>query len=508
MSVVLLAPTAKRATRGEVLVLLAGVAAALVLRVAVLDARSLWFDEAFSVAIARLPAAQIWNLIARTDAHPPLYYLLLHVWLLLGDSPGVIRSLSLVSGMLTVAVAWFFARELGGRALATVTAVLLGTAALAVQASVEARMHALLGLLALGATYALWRAATGESRPWVWAAYTATMALAFYVDYFAFLLVPAHLLYLALHHRRERAVQMRFLLALGAALLAYTPWWPAVAQQLAGGRADRIWQGAMPLTAPLNMVALSSFGGYLLGLGGYLLDDGRWSWGQVLLVLPFLVLLGAGTVTMVRRGAGTLLLLVWAVPVAILIGASVVTGLFYAIPRYAAFVQPFFILLLAQGILALALRERRTATLIVLTTGIIVLNLAVLGATFDDPRYQPYNWAAAARYVEARWQPGDGLLFYPQTARVAFGYYFTERGSDAVTLYAQPWTSRPSRAALVRALPPISALLHNADRVWVVLTEPAPPESRQALLAALERTYRRREGVDFRYVYVLLYERR
>jgi len=41
----------------------------------------------------------------------------------------------------------------------------------------------------------------------------------------------------------------------------------------------------------------------------------------------------------------------------------------------------------------------------------------------------------------------------------------------------------------------------------VVLTEPTPPESREALLEAVEQTYRWREGADFRYVYVLLYER-
>src|SRR3990172_4211222 len=67
-------------------------------------------------------------------------------------------------------------------------------------------------------------------------------------------------------------------------------------------------------------------------------------------------------------------------------------------------------------------------------------------------------------------------------------------------------TPRPTRAALVRALPSIPALLRDAERVWVVLTEPTPPESREALLEAVEQTYRWREGADFRYVYVLLYQ--
>jgi 4-amino-4-deoxy-L-arabinose transferase-like glycosyltransferase len=484
------------------------VGGALLLRLALLNSRSLWFDEAFSVAIARLPWSEGARLIAKTDAHPPLYYLLLHLWLRLGDTPAVVRSFSVLCGVLTVLVTWLLGRTLGGRSLGAVSGVLAGASALAIQASVEARMYPLLALLTVVSTFLLWKAASGASRWWLWGAYGVTVGLGFYVDYFAFLLIPAHVLYIALYHRRNHVVRLGFLLALAGALLAYAPWWPSVAGQLAEGRAHTVWKGRMPITAPLNMLALSSFGGYLLGLGGYLVDGGRWSWWQLPLVLPFLSLAAAGAVGMPRGGAAALLLGAWAVPVAMLVGASLATGVVYAVPRYVSFVHPFFIILVAQGILTVASRDRRGVALVTLTAGIVALNLTVLGMASSDVRYQPYDWAGAARYVDDQWQPGDGLVFYPHTARVAFGYYFTQPAVKAVTLYPPPWTAKLTKAQLLEGVPPIPALVQNAERVWLILTEPTPPGSTEALLEVMERSYRRTRTGDFRHVWAVLYERR
>lgn len=41
--------------------------------------QSIWFDEAYSIMVAKQPVAQAIDLAA-VDTHPPLYYLLLHVW--------------------------------------------------------------------------------------------------------------------------------------------------------------------------------------------------------------------------------------------------------------------------------------------------------------------------------------------------------------------------------------------------------------------------------------------
>ncbi|EBK6652311.1 hypothetical protein DQ500_15015 [Salmonella enterica] len=72
------------------------------IRLLFLTDRYLWCDEASSVLISR---HSVDNLLfhAAFDVHPPLYYLLLHDWIiLLGDSIAAVRSLSLLFGILTV----------------------------------------------------------------------------------------------------------------------------------------------------------------------------------------------------------------------------------------------------------------------------------------------------------------------------------------------------------------------------------------------------------------------
>ena len=72
----------------------------------------LWYDESFSVLVARLPWARLLDATAH-DVHPPLYYALLKVWL--GLWPATVpveiaaRSLSLV---LSLAGVWLFHRVL------------------------------------------------------------------------------------------------------------------------------------------------------------------------------------------------------------------------------------------------------------------------------------------------------------------------------------------------------------------------------------------------------------
>lgn len=128
---------------------------ALVLRLAVLDRDPLWSDEALTIVLARWPLDEM--LWWPTDPTPPLYYAL-HKWLMPASaSAPLMRSISLVSGVLIVPVGYVAGRLLLSRSGALLVAVLLATSAPLVDYSGEARAYSLLVLLVAGsATTLVW----------------------------------------------------------------------------------------------------------------------------------------------------------------------------------------------------------------------------------------------------------------------------------------------------------------------------------------------------------------
>jgi mannosyltransferase len=87
--------------------------------------KSIWWDEGFSVFLARLPIAEMVMATAH-DTHPPGFYALLHFWrLAAGDSEVSVRLLSALAGVLIVPLAFRLVRPLGGSRAALAAAGLL-----------------------------------------------------------------------------------------------------------------------------------------------------------------------------------------------------------------------------------------------------------------------------------------------------------------------------------------------------------------------------------------------
>ncbi len=156
------------------------------LRLAFLDFRPLWYDEAFGVLLARRGwegiATATWRALIqghRGEHHTPLFYLLQSAWIrVFGDS---VASVRLMAVLLSLA-AWWAAWQLVHRWLppraARLAGWLLALSPFQVHYAQEARMYSLLALAALS-TLLFFDWALEWNRPLLWfaAAWSATLLL-------------------------------------------------------------------------------------------------------------------------------------------------------------------------------------------------------------------------------------------------------------------------------------------------------------------------------------------
>jgi mannosyltransferase len=211
------------------------VAASLVLRSTALHARY-WIDEGLSVGIAQHPLADIPGLLLQ-DGSPPLYYLLLGVWVdVAGYGEADTHVLSLAFALLTVPAAFAGGRALFGARAGWLAAALAALNPYLTYYAQETRMYALVALLGLvvAATFAL--VFVQRRRAWLWG-FTPALALLVYTHNWGLFLGAGTLAALALLAAwagggERRALLRDARLAYGAVALAYLPWVPSLLAQV------------------------------------------------------------------------------------------------------------------------------------------------------------------------------------------------------------------------------------------------------------------------------------
>ena len=93
---------------------------ALALRLLMIDYSSLWWDEGYSLWFSRQSVSDLFGVIANIEPNPPLYYLLLKLWIgLFGDAEFSLRSLSAVYGAATVPLVYLSARWMAPDAISS-----------------------------------------------------------------------------------------------------------------------------------------------------------------------------------------------------------------------------------------------------------------------------------------------------------------------------------------------------------------------------------------------------
>ena len=233
--------------RKELVFLVVILLLAFALRLSRLEERGIWYDDAFSIFLAERRVEDI-VLGTTADTMPPLYYVLLHFWMCLGEELFILRFLSVTLSLLIIPLTYLVASKLFGAHAGLYSAFFAAISPFQIYHAQELRMYGLLCLTGLAYVYSfstIWlrrRPGSAAETPsshsstvgleWrSWIALIVTGALNMYAHNLAFLTLVVPNLVAIINN--DLRLLKRLILAQTAILVLFAPWLLLLPQQLA-----------------------------------------------------------------------------------------------------------------------------------------------------------------------------------------------------------------------------------------------------------------------------------
>jgi mannosyltransferase len=193
-----------------------------------------WIDEGLSVGIASFPLTEIPGVL-RQDGSPPLYYMLLHVWMnWFGTGEEATHALSVLFSLLAIPAALWAGWSLFGRRAGYVAALLAALNPFLTIYAQETRMYSLVMLLSLVATAAFLHAYAFGRRAYI-PAFSLSLALLLYTHNWAVFFILGTFVALVIIARdqveRRRRLLVDAAIGYGVALVVWAPWIPTFLEQ-------------------------------------------------------------------------------------------------------------------------------------------------------------------------------------------------------------------------------------------------------------------------------------
>lgn len=481
--------------------LIALVLAAFGLRLTALGAPPVWWDEAWSAWVAQQPLALTTELTAR-DVHPPLYQWLLHGWVrAAGISEFAVRYLSVLWGVLTVALAYVLGRRMGGNRAGWVALAVAACSVLLIRWSQETRMYAQAAALIALAAYATLRAQSEPQRRRWWVMIVVGSAGAVLTHYLGALAVGLLNIYalLSLRPRQwstQRGAVMRWIGAMAAVAVLVGAWvvyaLPLTRSGSAGGDFDAafVFQLAASLFAVGTSTQITEFA-----------------------ALTVVITLGAlaGLALSPRRGAVGLVLLFALAPPLVIYTLGVLETRFYSPkPEERYFILFAPVLVAGIGVAVANLTRQRWLMPLGIALAAVVIGVQIDQTGRGLAARAPYDdYAFMLRAVDALAQPGDVIVFASED-RYPLVYYHLNRadalrGDDGYSPL-NVWGLRPPSGDSIDEAWARQAFM-QADRVWFVRIEAHLQDPDGLWQAWLDSNYTRSLHISITYNSLTLYTR-
>ena len=416
------------------------------LRVYDLGNLTLYGDYAYSVYSARMDWAAI-ALESSIDSHPPFYYYLLHIWMLVsGQNELTIRMLSAMIGVLVIPATYSLGVRHLDRRVGMLGSLLVAVSPSLVHYSRLPRMYGLLVLLGLLSIYTLTRAIELDRRR-DWLAFFITTSLLAYTHYYGLALIAAEAAYYIWAKRSRAWRNVRSLATAGALAAVCLPWLFFAAKSSAAATARTISNAPWPK----DIAGILAQFWIPFNVGDFLSAKASLALSLVMLGL-WLTALYLERHHLLRRWRDVRFLVF---SIAIPIVGSLIIFLvapYFVRPRFFIFCIPPYLLLLAT---VLSGKRRWLATAGVVTT-LLVSSYALQDMYRVEPYYVEGDAIQLTDRIQQIAQPEDAVVFQ---AFWQIGYFTTHyRGAMPATYSMRDLPLKDAEATLSRS-----------PRVWLAM---------------------------------------
>jgi len=413
---------------------------AFLIRLAWLGRKSIWLDEVYSLGLASREVTQIIEYITHGDSTPPLYFLMLHYILPLGQTEFILRLPSAIFGALSVGACYSLGRVWAGKWTGIAGAAFLAIAPIHVWYSQEARAYILAGALGLFSVLALSHAVI-SGRWFAWLGWIGATVLGLHTHYMFLIifLVEVIVLWPACHRYGVLKGILGAVLSLVAIVLLCTPWFLSLVRVFDQAVNSIIWYFE-PVSTTLATLSIVVTKRQLFDVSLLIL----------LFTLVILSLLGWYTVIWWWRKAfpvnKAMMVSIIIFYLALLVFSAWPRG--YSIRRQIAIFIPYFLLAIAWVFSNLRERNKLLIGLGSITIPLLFFQLAIV---------EWQDWRSVAQFMNGQVSSQDVVLFSAPWNDTTLDYYY----HDSVDRFGVTPADIPVT---------LSRLTLGKARVWLILS--------------------------------------
>ncbi|MEZ5334858.1 MAG: glycosyltransferase family 39 protein [Methanolobus sp.] len=404
------------------------------LRIYHLGAESLWLDEVTTYIISSNSFSGIIETTSG-DVHPPLYYILVHFFLIGGSSEFILRLPSMLMGVLSIPILYMLATRLFSPKEGLISSFLLSISLMHIYYSQEARMYSMLLFLSLCSMYFFYLALEDNKKIY-WIVFIVFTTLNIYTHYFGFFIFPIEIIFYLLtglsfsgQSKSKYPIEIKdpsklkiFLLSVLVVVLLIIPRIQVFFEQAASRVGGEVTWG----------LGQSSFIPVLLS---------RFTTFSASPSVLFLILFAAGIIAVILHNKKQALLLgLWFI-LPILVSFYLAAVMPFQ-PRYLIFVLPAFLMLVARGITAIpplfisepqhsgkkrnefknGSNKKQVFLAALIVSLLLLVSAGSLAAYYSTP--QKNDWREVSRIIESNTQQGDVVVPLPSYISKPLKYYY------------------------------------------------------------------------------------